>query len=323
MRTNYFNNSYSNNPGLLNGMTFGQAQNWINDRSSSNNPGSGNGIDERGNLDTWMRYAPAFGSAAQYLSDLFGLTNKNDYTNLDMLQRKIDSIPNVSYTPIGGYRTYTPVDETYQQNLLRSQQNAMRRAALENSNGNIGAALASLDAMNSRFNDTLGNLAVQSMEYNDKQRLEVDKYNQEIARINASLSMTAQEKNQAIAAQKAALYERLAKARQDLEDANEQAKSMNQSEFYKNVGEIGRENFIMNQINSNEGLYYYVDGNGIAHYKSAYYSADEKTRKQVDDELDKRNMTINRTTNNDMLLNIRRPLFASYNYLLNHNIGEN
>jgi len=70
-----------------------------------------------------LRYAPAIGSLGQVISDQLGYTNRTkpaDYSNADMFASKIGQIPTVGFNPIGGYQTYTPLDETYQQNQYRA-----------------------------------------------------------------------------------------------------------------------------------------------------------------------------------------------------------
>jgi hypothetical protein len=157
-----------------------------------------------------------------------------------MFQRSLN-MPGINYVPLGDYISRSPLDETYQQNVARSQYAALSRAAQNNANGNAGAALAAMDSLGSNMNNTFGDLALQARDYNDKQRLAVDEYNQNINKINASLSMTAQEKNQAIAAQKAGLTYRLAQMRDEERNINEAARSANETTFYNNLGAFGKE----------------------------------------------------------------------------------
>lgn len=225
---------------------------------------------------TWLRYAPAIGSGIQYLSDLFGVTNRNDFSNADMYQKSINNIPSVGFTPLGNYMTYSPLDETYQQNVARSQYNAARRAIQNNASGNASAALAAMDSLNGNINNTFGDLALQAREYNDKQREAVEQFNANIARINSMMSLSAQEKNQAISAEKARLTYNLAQMRQGIEDANDMAKSANFNNLMTNLGNIGRENYIMNQVNNNLAYYYRDNGDGTYSYKFGLTNAERE-----------------------------------------------
>lgn len=225
---------------------------------------------------TYLRYAPAIGSGIQYLSDLFGVTNRNDYTNPNLFQRSINAIPNVGFTPLGGYRTFNPFDETFQQNALRSMNEAARRAVINNSNGNYGATLAALNALNYNTSGQFGDLALKAREYNEKERQAIDEYNLKINQINASLSMNAQEKNQAIAAQKARLTAALAEMRQQIEDTNDAAKSANMTNFYQNLGNVGKENFNMTMVRSNPAFYYTITDDGHILYKNGFDGLNER-----------------------------------------------
>ena len=263
--------------------------NWYNPQDNDND---GNPEKESDGLSTWLRYAPAIGSGLQALSDALGITNRNDYTNPNMFQRSINSIPNVGFVPIGGYRTPNYLDTLTASNINRSATEAARRAAINNSSGNASAALAALDAMNQQENNALGNLYIQAQQYNNQMEKEVALHNLRINQINASMSLSAQEKNQAIAAEKARLTYNLAQMRQQIENANDMAKSQNYTNLMTNLGNIGRENFIMNQVNSNMGLYYGVDRNGNAYYKSAYNNLSDDAKKLVDEDIKSRGLTI-------------------------------
>lgn len=110
---------------------------------------------------------------------------------------------------------------------------------------------------------------------------EIAAYNLKINSINASMSMTAQEKNQAIAAEKAKLTQSLVTMRQQIEDANDMAKSQNYNNFLTNLGNIGRENFIMHQVNDNPAYYYSVDKDGHIHYKNGYWDLGYEDRRKI------------------------------------------
>ena len=171
-------NSILEDFGDLGPRRFDLDSNGMDDIVDVANDNSGvDSIGDTGNNSTWLRYAPAIGSGLQALSDALWLTNKNDYSNADMFQRSINSIPTVNYLPIGNYMSYTPFDETYQQNQLRSANNAARRAAMNNSSGNASAALAALNSLNANENDALGELGIRTAMYNNQMDQKVAEHN--------------------------------------------------------------------------------------------------------------------------------------------------
>ena len=238
-----------------------------------------------------FRYAPAIGSLGQFISDQLGYTNRTkpaNYSNADMFASKIGQIPTVGFNPIGGYQTYTPLDETYQQNQYRAQQQSAQRAIQNNASGNAAAALANLTAMNYQNNNQFGDLGIKTREYNDQQRRQVAEFNSKIDQINATMGLTAQEKNQVAAIQKAKLYGDVAQLRQNifntnenLRNANEAARAANYQNLFENIGNVAKERFNFNLAN-NISDYYYIDNAGQIHYTGGYNNLPEWAKKTVD-----------------------------------------
>ena len=109
---------------------------FFSNKKNNNN----NRFDWGGN--TYLRYAPALGNFANVLTDAFGITNKEDYSNADLIRQSVKNLSNVTYNPISNYLSYRPFDRNYYSNKLSNQAAATRRAIVENSGLNRAAATA-------------------------------------------------------------------------------------------------------------------------------------------------------------------------------------
>ena len=248
---------------------------------SSGSEGEGESESRNDRISRWLRYAPAIGTGLQALSDSLGFTNYNDYSNPNMVQRQIDAIGNVNYQPISGYRQFTPLDEEYIANQQASQMEAARRGVANNASGNASAAIAAMQNLNLGQQNNLGDLHVRTAEYNNQIQKEIAEHNMNINRINSSMSMSAQEKNQAIAAEKASLGYKVATLRQMIENANDEAKTANMNSFLTNLGNIGRENFTFNMVNDNPAYYYSIDENGHIRYRNGFWDLGKADRDAI------------------------------------------
>ena len=223
---------------------------------------------------TGLRYAPAIGAGVMTLTDALGLTNKPDYTYADKLEAAAEQAgytPNIDFKPNGDYITYRPMDIWYEQNRLNANARATDRAIL-NSGATQGAKMAGLIA--NGYNDQLasGNLYRQALEYNDAKRKEVADFNRrtnmfnsqmglEAAMANAKYQQQARQMGLSGLAQAAAL-------RDSIDARVGAARAANLSNFLNSLGDIGRENFAMNQINTDRSRRYYGNLSGKSGYKT-------------------------------------------------------
>ena len=227
--------------------------------------------------DTWMRYAPVFGSGLAVLTDALGLTNKADYSNIAGLEAAANAAgyaPNVTYDPIGNYLRYNPMDIWYQQNALNAQARATDRALLNSSSPSRAAGLLA-NGYNSQL--ASGNLYRQALEYNDAQRKEVEDFNRKTNMFNSQMGLEAAMANaryrqQGLSAQMSGLAQ--AAAMKDAIDARASAaRSANLTNFFDSLGDIGRENFAYNMVNStaaaNNG-YGYSSRNGSVTHRTSF-----------------------------------------------------
>ena len=236
---------------------------------------------------TWLRYAPAVGAGLGVLTDALGWTNKPDYDNADLVGSAIDNLTNVEFTPIGNYLTYRPLDRNYYINKLNAQAGATRRAIVNQSGGNRATALASLLAADYNAQNSLGDLARQAEEYNFNQRKEVEAFNRGTNQFNSEMALKAALANKEN--EKTRLQARITQAQlRDQADARSSAgRSANLTNLFDSLGDIGREEFSRNMIQTNPALYYSIDKNGNITYKNGYDDLSEAEKKVVRDAANK------------------------------------
>ena len=185
-----------------------------------------------------LRYVPAIGSGLSALSDTLGLTNTPDYSNADLILKAGNNLKNVSYTPIGNYLTYTPLDRNFYTNKLQAQANATRRAIIDQSGGNRVNAVAGMLAADYNAQSKLGDLFRQAEEYNQGLKERVQTFNRGTNQFNSEASLKAQMANQANDRIRYEAAVQAAKVREE-EDARIAAqRSANLSNFLQNMGDI-------------------------------------------------------------------------------------
>lgn len=236
---------------------------------------------------TWLRYAPAVGAGLGVLTDALGWTNSPDYGNADLVGSVVDNLTNVEFTPIGNYLTYRPLDRNYYINKLNAQAGATRRAIVNQSGGNRATALAGLLAADYNAQSALGDLARQAEEYNFNQRKDVETFNRGTNQFNSEMGLKASIANQAN--DKLRLQARTTQAQlRDQADARASAgRAANLTNLFDSLGEIGREEFSRNMIQTNPALYYSIDSSGRITYKNGYEDLSEAEKKVVRDAANK------------------------------------
>lgn len=236
---------------------------------------------------TWLRYVPAVGAGLGVLTDALGLTNSPDYGNADLVGSAVDNLTNVEFTPIGNYLTYRPLDRNYYINRLNAQAGATRRAIVNQSGGNRATALAGLLAADYNAQSALGDLARQAEEYNLNQRKEVETFNRGTNQFNSEMGLKASIANKEN--DKLRLQARIQQAQlRDQADARSSAgRAANLTNLFDSLGDIGREEFSRNMIQTNPALYYSIDRNGNITYKNGYDDLSEAEKKVVRDAANK------------------------------------
>lgn len=233
---------------------------------------------DRGNKDngsklTWLRYAPVVGAAIGLGQNIF---SRPDYSSADAILNAANEAGRytpVEFNPLSDYLTYRPFDRNYYINKLNAQSGATRRAIVNQSAGNRATALAGLLAADYNAQGILGALARQAEEYNLDQREKVAAFNKDTNRFNSEMGLKAAMTNQEAALK--ARSQRLSGVAQamqvrDAVDARRGASmSANLTNFFNSLGDIGRENYIRNMINSDRSLLYGTNRRGNQYYKGS------------------------------------------------------
>lgn len=225
-------------------------------------------------LDTWMRYAPAIGAGIMTLTDALGLTNKPDYTYANKLEAAAERLgyaPNVQYKPIGDYMRYRPFDRLFYANQLQANARATDRNLMNISGGNRATAASGMLANWYNTNNNMGNLYRQAEEYNQAQRERVADFNRRTNMFNSQMDLEANMANARYRQQAAhASLQGLAQAaalRDSIDQRIGASRSANITNLLTSLGNIGRENFAINQINDDDAFNYGITTRGTTPFK--------------------------------------------------------
>ena len=224
--------------------------------------------------DTWMRYAPAVGAGIFTLTDALGLTNRPDYTyagKLEAAANRAAYAPNIEAPAIGDYMRYTPFDRLFYANQMQANARATDRALMNTSAGNRGTAQAAMLANGYNTNNNLGNLYRQAEEYNRAQYERTKEFNRRTNMFNAQMGLEADMANARYRQQAAQMglsgLAQAANMREAIDARTGAARSANITNLLNSLGNIGRENFALNQINSDRSNRYGAKANGTSYYK--------------------------------------------------------
>lgn len=195
-------------------------------------------------LPTYLRYAPALGSAIGAIQSLF---TKPDYSNSDILLNQANNLSRdgVRARTLNNYLTYRPLDRNYYLNQLKGQAGATRRAIM-NSGSNAGQVMAGLLAADYNAQNAVGNALMQMDQYNNAQRQQIAQFNRGTDQYNAQALMQADAQNAQIAANRdrlrSSLLGQAAQMREQSDAQLEAMRSGNITNFFDSLGNIGREN---------------------------------------------------------------------------------
>lgn len=209
-----------------------------------------------------LRYAPAVGSA---IGAATSLLSKPDYTPSDTVLEAANQMGNytpISYNPIGNYLSYNPFDRNYYTNKLNAQAGATRRAIMNTSNPSRNAALLAADY---NAQGKLGDLARQAEEYNLAQRQAVEQFNRGTNQANAEMGLRAAMANQetALKARSSRLsgITQAMQIRDAIDNRRSASISSNLTNLFNNLGNIGKEEYMMDMIRKNPSILYDWLGN--------------------------------------------------------------
>lgn len=203
-------------------------------------------------LSTFARYAPIVGSAIGALSSVF---EKPDYTNSDLILNVVNNLSRdrVSSRPINNYLTYKPLDRNYYLSKLQGQAGATR-AALRNSGSNPGQVMAGLLAADYNAQNAVGDTLMKMDMYNEQQRQAVEQFNRGTNQYNSQAAMKAAAQNAQLAQARDKMRlsgtATAANMRELADTALATSRSANLTNFFDNLGAIGRENRDTNMLQS-------------------------------------------------------------------------
>ena len=230
-----------------------------------------NPVKTRGKTDlTPLRYAPIAGNVAAWFDML---ANPIDYSNIERYENYAMGLPMATTHPIGNYTEYRPFDINYAANRARSQSGGRERLISDLSGGNAASARASLVANGFNEQNTVGDLLLAGAESNLKQRQFRDTFNRETDKYNSEDAFRTQNANIGIWNTKLNALVRSAAETEALDARYSAAKSANRTALAENLGNLGREEFIFNQLDNPALMYEYARGifgnrSGQVSYKS-------------------------------------------------------
>ena len=229
-------------------------------------------------LPTYLRYAPVLSSGIAALNSLL---QKPDYENADILKSLASNVPNnrVSFNKIYNSYNYKPVDSDYLLNQVKAQAGATNSAIL-NSNANAGTALSALLSSGYNAQKGVGNAIMQAENLNNERRRTAAQMQTAVDQYNSQGLANADSQNANLALQQAnmrnTLLSNYASMRENIDNALEQSRSLNLTNFTDNLSNIGRENvnwnYLQNLIDSgyfnvlNKNMRYNKEGKVISKY---------------------------------------------------------
>lgn len=203
-----------------------------------------------GTKDTYSRYAPAVGSAIGAIQSIF---QKPDYTNSDLILDVVNNLSRnkVSPTLLSDYLSYNPIDRNYYLNQLKGQAGATRRAVM-NSGLNSGQRMAGLLAADYGAQQGIVDALFKADMYNEQLKQNIAQFNRGTSQYNSGALMQAAAQNAQLAQARDNMRlsgtATAANMRELADTALATSRSANLTNFFDNLGSIGRENRDTNML---------------------------------------------------------------------------
>ena len=203
-----------------------------------------------GTKNTYSRYAPAVGSAIGAVQSVF---QKPDYTNSDLILDVVNNLSRnkVSPTLLSDYLSYKPIDRNYYLNQLKGQAGATRRAVM-NSGLSSGQRMAGLLAADYNTQQGIADALFKADMYNEQLRQNIAQFNRGTSQYNSGALMQAAAQNAQLAQAKDNMRlsgtTTAANMRELADAALATSRSANLTNFFDNLGAIGRENRDTNML---------------------------------------------------------------------------
>ena len=205
-----------------------------------------------GTKNTFSRYAPIFGSAIGAVQSVF---QKPDYTNSDLILNAVNNLSRnkVSPTLLNEYLNYNPIDRNYYLNQLKAQSGATRRA-LMNSGINPGQRIAGLLAADYNAQQGIADTLLKSDMYNEQLNQNRAQFNRGTSQYNSGALIQAAAHNAQLAQARDNMrlsgISTAANMRELADTALANSRSANLTNFFDNLGALGRENRDTNMLQS-------------------------------------------------------------------------
>lgn len=205
-----------------------------------------------GTKNTFSRYAPIFGSTIGAVQSVF---QKPDYTNSDLILDAVNNLSKnkVSPTLLNEYLNYNPIDRNYYLNQLKAQSGATRRA-LMNSGINPGQRIAGLLAADYNAQQGIADTLLKSDMYNEQLNQNRAQFNRGTSQYNSGALMQAAAHNAQLAQARDNMrlsgISTAANMRELADTALANSRSANLTNFFDNLGALGRENRDTNMFQS-------------------------------------------------------------------------
>lgn len=203
-----------------------------------------------GTKDTYSRYAPAVGSAIGAVQSIF---QKPDYTNSDLILDVVNNLSRnkVSPTLLSDYLSYNPINRDYYLNQLKGQAGATRRAVM-NSGLSSGQRMAGLLAADYGAQQGIADALFKADMYNEQLRQNIAQFNRGTSQYNSGALMQADAQNAQLAQARDNMRlsgtTTAANMRELADTALATSRSANLTNFFDNLGSIGRENRDTNML---------------------------------------------------------------------------
>lgn len=203
-----------------------------------------------GTKNTFSRYAPIVGSAIGAVQNVF---QKPDYTNSDLILDAVNNLSRnkVSPTLLNEYLNYSPIDRSYYLNQLKAQSGATRRA-LMNSGINPGQRIAGLLAADYNAQQGIADTLLKSDMYNEQLKQNIAQFNRGTSQYNSGALMQAAAHNAQLAQARDNMrlsgISTAANMRELSDTALANSRSANLTNFFDNLGALGRENRDANML---------------------------------------------------------------------------
>lgn len=260
------------------GVTYNDTSTIIPKSTNSTTSNSATSNTKESSLPTYLRYAPVLSSG---IASLNSLLQKPDYENADILKGLASNVPNnrVRFNKIYNSYNYKPIDSDYLLNQVKAQAGATNSAIL-NSNANAGTALSALLSSGYNAQKGVGNAIMQAENLNNERRRVAAQMQTAVDKYNSQGLANADSQNANLALQQAnmrnTLLSNYASMRENIDNALEQSRSLNLTNFTDNLSNIGRENvnwnYLQNLIDSgyfntlNKNMRYNKEGKVISKY---------------------------------------------------------